>query len=95
MIIRCTVMCTFCLRDIMKNSSRYFCNIACEYYPCHRGLENLNCLFCFCPCYFCDNCPGNPTYLSNGAKDCSNCTFPHIPDNYDKLMNVISTNITK
>lgn len=34
-------------------------------------------------------CPGNPTYLSNGVKDCFNCEFPHKPENYDKIMEIL------
>jgi len=30
-------------------------------------------------------CGGNPTYLSNGIKDCSNCTVPHF--HYDRVLN--------
>ncbi len=73
----------------MNHSSKYFCNLQCEYYPCHQGLEDMNCLFCFCPLYFHEHCPGNPSTLRvNGKeiKDCSNCVFPHLPQNYDVVM---------
>lgn len=79
----------------MKNSYKYFCNTDCEYHPCHEGVDDINWLFCFCPCYFLEYCPGSPSYLSNGVKDCSDCIFPHDPYNYDNLMKFISTNITK
>jgi putative acetyltransferase len=54
-------------------------NRACAYFPCHRtnDPEHFNCLFCYCPLYRMENCGGNPSYLSNGIKDCSNCTVPH------------------
>ena len=35
----------------MNDSYRYFKNRACQYYPCHKGIEELNCLFCYCPLY--------------------------------------------
>ena len=70
----------------MKNSYRYFRNTECEYYPCHANAdpENFNCLFCFCPLYGLKECGGNPSYLSNGIKDCTNCQLPH--RNYDAVI---------
>ena len=65
---------------------KFFCNKDCEYYPCHKGLSEINCLFCFCPLYRDENCGGNFTVLGNGIKDCSNCVFPHVPANYDKII---------
>ena len=67
----------------------FFQNRECEYFPCHRGVEeqNFNCLFCYCPLYCLgDRCGGSFTYLSNGIKDCSTCTKPHRRENYDKIM---------
>ena len=54
-------------------------NRACAYFPCHEtnDPEHFNCLFCYCPLYRLPNCGGNPSYLSNGIKDCSNCKVPH------------------
>ena len=72
-------------RDIVM-SAKFFCNKDCEYYPCHKGLSEINCLFCFCPLYRDENCGGNFTVLSNGIKDCSNCIFPHVAGNYDKII---------
>lgn len=73
----------------MKNSYRFFENRDCEYYPCHKGAEELNCLFCYCPLYAVENCPGSPAYIESAAgriKDCSGCTFPHRPENYDRIL---------
>ena len=49
----------------MENSSRYFCNKECEYFPCHTGAdrERFNCLFCYCPMNRFTNCPGKPEYI--------------------------------
>ena len=54
-------------------------NRACAYFPCHttNDPDHFNCLFCYCPLYRMENCGGNPSYLANGIKDCSNCTVPH------------------
>ena len=73
----------------MSNSSKFFANKDCEYYPCHKMEGDLNCLFCYCPLYHLEDCPGNPTYKDkNGRriKVCTNCTFPHHPENYDQIM---------
>ncbi len=74
----------------MNNSYRFFSNTDCKFYPCHKNIKNMNCLFCFCPLYTLQNCPGNPEYITtiNGTiiKDCSNCTFPHQAENYDIII---------
>ena len=79
-------------------SERYFENVACPYYPCHKKADSpanevhLNCLFCFCPMYHIENCPGNPRFKEkNGRriKVCTDCTFPHEKDNYDEIMRII------
>lgn len=73
----------------MKNSYRFFENRDCRYFPCHKGLSDFNCLFCYCPLYFLDDCPGTPdTITHNGVKirDCSSCVFPHRPENYGEIM---------
>ncbi len=83
----------------MKNSSRFFENRECEYFPCHEGLDEFNCLFCYCPMYRLEHCPGSPRFVESKkptatgekriVKDCSGCTFPHRPENYEKIMNVL------
>ena len=70
----------------MKNSSMYFKNTECEYYPCH--FAGQNCLFCYCPLYNHD-CRGhyNKDMLQRkGIKDCSNCSLPHIYENYGTVI---------
>lgn len=77
----------------MKNSYRFFKNDSCEFYPCHKGIEEINCLFCYCPFYLAPKCPGKPEHLSwNGKtiKDCSNCVYPHKPENYERIMKWLS-----
>ena len=71
------------------NTSRFFTNYACEYYPCHemKPGEALNCLFCYCPLYpLKADCGGTCTVLPGGLKDCSSCIFPHRGENYDELL---------
>ncbi|MBE6827674.1 MAG: metal-binding protein [Ruminococcaceae bacterium] len=66
-------------------SYKFFENKDCEYYPCHRGIDRINCLFCFCPLYE-KECGGNYKILENGKKDCSDCVFPHLEENYAKII---------
>ena len=76
----------------MKNSYRYFENKECEYFPCHRKDGDFNCLFCYCPLYWKENCPGNPKYLEKDGgrlKVCTDCTFPHQPQNYDTIIRIL------
>ncbi len=56
---------------------RFVQNTKCEYFPCHKVLdtEEFNCLFCFCPLYWKDDCGGKYKLLE-GFKDCSDCSFP-------------------
>lgn len=72
--------------DGTPESKNFFRNINCEFFPCHKNVDanNFNCLFCFCPLYSMKDCGGNPEYLQNGVKDCTNCTLPHT--NYDAVI---------
>lgn len=73
----------------MDNSHRFFKNVDCKYYPCHETSGELNCLFCYCPLYPIKKCPGSPEFVErNGrlVKNCKNCVFPHLPENYDKVV---------
>lgn len=68
---------------------KFFSHKACEYFPCHRTVdeENYNCIFCYCPLYAMGrDCGGNFLYLDNGVKDCSGCMVPHKRENYDHMM---------
>ena len=76
----------------MEQSYRFFENKACKYFPCHKGLEEFNCLFCYCPMYPIKECPGNPQFVEKKAKNikvCTNCTFPHQPENYDRIVKIL------
>lgn len=71
----------------MRHSHRYFRNTACQYFPCHPGAdrESFNCLFCFCPLYFLENCGGDHE-TRQGVKDCTPCLRPHRPEGYDAIL---------
>jgi Zn-finger protein len=73
----------------MKNSHRFFNNAECRYFPCHETdhPERFNCLFCYCPLYFLDDCGGRFKRMANGLKDCTACRIPHEPEAYDHILN--------
>lgn len=82
----------------MENSHRFFKNTDCSYYPCHKGIDELNCLFCYCPLYRLEDCPGTPNYKEkNGRiiKDCTSCVFPHSADNYEAVIKRLSESLKK
>ena len=67
----------------------FFQNRECEYFPCHKDVEekDFNCLFCYCPLYTLgENCGGNFLYTDTGVKSCVNCNFPHKRENYTALL---------
>lgn len=71
-------------------SKKYSCftHRDCEYFPCHPDADpdNFNCLFCYCPLYLLgDKCGGNFVFLPNGCKDCSQCLYPHLRENYEEI----------
>ena len=88
--------------DIIMKNYKFFQNIKCEYFPCHK-LENekeFNCLFCFCPLYMLgEDCQGNFKYLESGVKSCEDCILPHVKDKgYEhviKKMKIIMETVKK
>ena len=84
----------------MENSYRFFENKDCKYFPCHKGLADFNCLFCYCPLYTLGSkSGGNFRYPENGVKDCSDCLLPHgrgsysyIKSKYPELMELAKKN---
>ncbi|MCR4673039.1 MAG: cysteine-rich small domain-containing protein [Lachnospiraceae bacterium] len=76
----------------MENSSRFFCNKDCEYFPCHKTADpdSFNCLFCYCPLYALGpKCGGNYRILPNGVKSCEDCLVPHRPGGYEHVLSRI------
>ena len=61
----------------MSENYKFFENIRCEFYPCHKGLHNLNCLFCYCPFYHDMNCGGdfNNINLPSTYHSVSECVY--------------------
>lgn len=82
----------------IKNSYKFFQNKDCEYFPCHKfkKTELFNCMFCYCPLYFLnENCTGNFNIIETTEgkiKDCTKCIFPHIHNNYDKVLQILKDN---
>ena len=74
----------------MKNSYKFFSNKECKYYPCHKGIDELNCIFCFCPLYYMKDCGGDFKINEKGIKDCTGCIKPHVPETgYDYVLEKI------
>lgn len=74
----------------MDNSYKFYRNTDCKYFPCHKvkNDESFNCMFCYCPLYFLEECGGNYE-INYGIKDCTNCFIPHGPKGYDYINNKI------
>ena len=73
---------------------KFFQHRDCEYFPCHQvdGLEDFNCLFCYCPLYALgSNCGGHFTYTDKGIKNCSACGYPHHREHYDVVLEKLGT----
>jgi len=45
----------------MESSYKFYNNKGCHYLPCHKvnNVDEFNCMFCYCPLYFFDECGGN------------------------------------
>ena len=68
---------------------QFYQNRACEYFPCHKGVNeaDFNCLFCYCPLYTLGRrCGGAYRHTSKGIKSCEACAFPHVRENYAKVI---------
>ena len=81
----------------MSNNYKFFRHKDCEYFPCHevKNDEKFNCLFCYCPLYFLEECGGNGKFV-NGVKDCSACLIPHSEHGYEYVVNkIVEVNKTK
>lgn len=65
---------------------KFFQNKKCECFPCHKTdkEEEFNCMMCFCPLYYIENCGGNFEILASGIKDCTYCLLPHY--NYEYVI---------
>lgn len=77
-------------------SHAFFQNRACRYFPCHVEADPavFNCLFCYCPLYFLDDCGGDFEMLG-GIKDCSKCLKPHGTDGYERTVGRLKEELEK
>ena len=77
----------------MQNSERFFENRQCKFFPCHKLDGDFNCLFCYCPLYEKNPCPGTPTFIKKEEgriiKRCTGCIFPHRPENYERIISFL------
>jgi len=64
----------------MSEHYKFFENDLCEYYQCHKNIERINCMYCFCPLFNTKEC------VSKKKNDCENCTFPHKEENYSAMI---------
>lgn len=78
--------------NVFPNSHLYFENHSCKYYPCHKvniSKDGFNCMGCRCNLYCLEVCPGiesgDAIILTNGVKDCSKCSFPHLYKNREQM----------
>ena len=82
----------------MSDNYKFFEHRECEFYPCHP-LDEINCLWCYCPLQTKKDCPGilsgKAKYLLNGYKDCSKCDFPHKRENYSAMLREIDILINR
>jgi Zn-finger protein len=79
------------------SSYKFFSNKDCEFFPCHKNINKntFNCLFCFCPLYNIDCKSLNVKFIQKGdrmIKDCSDCTNPHYPYEYDHIIDILNKN---
>jgi len=83
----------------MENGHKFFNNKNCKYFPCHpiSDKDELNCLFCYCPLYHLgDKCGGEFTILKmHEIKNCADCSFPHLPENYGLLVKKLKEQVQK
>ena len=77
-------------------SHSFFQNRDCRYFPCHSGADPacFNCLFCYCPLYFLDECCGDFEMLG-AIKDCSKCLKPHGAGGYERTVGLLKEEFEK
>lgn len=72
-------------------------NRKCEFFPCHKGVEDkkFNCLFCYCPLYMLGDKCGGDFIETSGVKDCSNCIKPHDENSFKYIMSKMKVVVEK
>jgi hypothetical protein len=66
----------------MSSKYSFFQHRECEFFPCHQD-NNQNCLFCYCPLFNTEECVKLDV---NNINKCCYCKFPHIKNNYNKII---------
>ena len=82
----------------MSTNYKCFSHRDCEFYPCHRNADPgpFQLPFLLLSLYFLGReCGGEYRLLDNGVKDCSDCLFPHRPENYDAVVQKLQQKIFK
>ena len=81
------------MEEMYRDGFKYVENHDCRYYPCHDS-EHINCLFCYCPLYLKDDCPGDYQWIERKdgrkIKSCMDCMWPHRPENYEKIVKILA-----
>ncbi|MCD4712554.1 MAG: cysteine-rich small domain-containing protein [Clostridiales bacterium] len=75
----------------MSENYKFFQNRECEFFPCHKNVndDEFNCLFCYCPLYMLRDECGGDFKMTSGVKDCSDCTKPHDSGSYAYIMSAM------
>lgn len=74
-------------------SDTYRVNPFCQFYPCHKGLED--CTFCWCPFYPCKNKERGKYVKTKTGRvwDCTDCSWIHNKEVVDKIFEVIRAKV--
>lgn len=65
------------IRRIIGRTNNFYKEEGSICTKCHETDDDINCLFCFCPFYYLDECGGEYKILESGIKDCSDCILRH------------------
>lgn len=85
------------MKNIETENYKFLQHKKCEFFPCHKGVDEckFNCLFCYCPLYMLGNKCGGNFKVTNGVKDCSECTKPHDEESFKFIMSKMEIVIEK
>ncbi|MEM3736522.1 MAG: cysteine-rich small domain-containing protein [Candidatus Bathyarchaeia archaeon] len=69
-----------CLMELIRAGKILGINVSCDYFPCHKNLED--CTWCYCPFYPCeDELTGGRYVKANqpglAVWSCKDCTWIH------------------
>ena len=80
----------------IDNSTTFFANRDCRFYPCHEHDDDINCMFCYCPLYHLDDCPGEYVMTEKDGrmiKNCKDCTYPHVAENFPNIIRILKSSM--